>query len=139
MDVDPTGGVVVMTRFECTTVRRLLTVIAMHWRVKRDVRRHARGFVAVRMLVQFRQRVVISLSIWQDLDSVYSMGDIPRHVTAARLPASLKIRTAAGVFCYAGDWRRVMFGGTGGHGSPLRPIGDRPSSTDEAEQDDAKG
>jgi len=138
MHVDPAGGVVVMTRFECPTIRRLLSVVLLHWRVKRDVHRKARGLVAVRMIVVPSERMVTSISIWRDLDSVYSMGDVRRHVTAARLAGSWNVRTANGVFCYVGDWRRVMFGGAGGAGSPLQPVSAMRGPIDTSD-DDKKG
>jgi hypothetical protein len=86
-----------------------------HVRLKLDVRRQARGFVGVKMLIDWRRRTLLSISLWKDLDSVYSMGSVPRHVAAARIPMGLGIETTCGVFCFVGDWRRVMFQ------SPVQP------------------
>jgi len=124
MEIDPAGGQVVVTRFECTALIGMLAIIALHLRVKRDVRRHARGFLGIRLLIDWRRRTILSISLWRDLASVYSMGDVPRHVEAARLPGQLGAATSCGVFCFAGDWRRVMFGGQVEVRSPLRPLSD---------------
>jgi hypothetical protein len=99
----------VVTRFECGTLTNLMIMLVVHARIKRDVRRHGGGLIAVKALVDWRSRVLLSVSLWPTIESVYSMGDVPRHVVAARLPRRLGVRTNCGVFCYAGDWRRVMF------------------------------
>jgi hypothetical protein len=117
---------VVVTRFECGTLPKLLAMLILHRRVKRSVRRRARGLIAVRTVVDRRQRTMLSVSLWQDLDSVYSMGNVPHHVAAARVPGSLGVRTASGVFCFVGDWRRVMFRSPSVPRSPLHPL---PSDT----------
>lgn len=117
-----TGGQVVVTRFECGTLRGLLAIIALHLRLKVDVRRRARGYLGVRTLVDWRHRTLLSVSLWQDLDSVYSMGMVPRHVSAVRVPGLLGVRTTCGVFCFVGDWRRVMFGSAAEPRSPMYPI-----------------
>ena len=91
------------------TLVRLLTLLVVHRRIARDVRRQAEGFLGVRTIVDWRRRSFLSMSVWTGLDSVYSMGAVQRHVTAARLPAQLGVDTVCGVFCFIGDWRRVMF------------------------------
>lgn len=121
IEPDITGGQVVVTRFECGTRRNLCWLLAMHARVKRDVRRHGNGLVGVKMLIDWRRRTLYSISLWRDLDSVYSMGNVPRHVTAARVPRVLGVETTCGVFCYVGDWRRVMFRSPSPPVSPLHP------------------
>jgi len=50
-----------------------------------------------------------SISIWQNLQDIYQMGEVQRHVLAARVPVRLGVRTQSGVFTYVGDWRRVLF------------------------------
>lgn len=131
LEADPDGGQVVVTRFESRSLAGLLTILLLHLRLKYDVRRQARGFVTVKIHLDWRHRTLLSISLWRDLDSVYSMGDVPRHVSAVRLPGGLGVETACGVFCYMGDWRRVMFGGTPTSGSPLRPLRDHPRPTDD--------
>jgi hypothetical protein len=121
IETDPAGGQVVVTRFECGTVRNVLAILVLHARLKLDVRRQARGFVGIRLLVDWRRRTILSISLWRDLESVYSMGDVPRHVAATRLPRGLGVDTTCGVFCFIGDWRRVMFRGPSTAGSPLHP------------------
>lgn len=121
--MDPSGGQVVVTRFECASLFRLLVVLALHVRTKRDVRRRATGFLGAKYLVDWRRRTVLNISLWLDLQSIYSMGDVPRHVTAAHLPPRIGVQTTCGVFCFAGDWRRVMFD-TEWHDprTPLQPL-----------------
>jgi hypothetical protein len=113
------GGQVVVTRFDCRTVLNLLYLLIVHLRLKRDVRRQADGFVGVRTIVDWRRRSFLSISVWVDLDSVYTMGAVPRHVAAARLPGHLGVATTCGVFCFVGDWRRVMFRSPVASHSPL--------------------
>lgn len=110
-----------VTRFECETLGRLIVMLVVHARVKRDVRRQGGGLIGSRTLVDWRRRVLLSISLWPSIESVYSMGNVRRHVIAARLPGRLGVRTACGVFCYAGDWRRVMFRAPAESRSPIVP------------------
>lgn len=119
IEPDITGGQVVVTRFECGTLRKLFWILAMHARVKIDVRRQSTGFVGVKALIDWRRRTVYSITLWRDLDSVYSMGNVPRHVSAARVPRVMGVETTCGIFCYVGDWRRVMFRSPSPPRSPL--------------------
>ena len=121
-ELHPEGGQVMVTRFECGTVAKLLYMILLHLRIKRDVRRAGNGLIGSRVVVDWRRRVMLSISLWPDIDSVYSMGSVPRHVTAARIPGRLGIRTTCGVFCFAGDWRRVMFGSPTEPRTPFLPV-----------------
>jgi len=110
-----------VTRFECPNLFAMFVVVFMHGRVKRQVARLASGYLGAVMLRDWRRRTVLSVSLWRDLESVYSMGDVPRHIHAARVPARFGIQTRAGAFCYAGDWQRVMFGAGQPKASPLEP------------------
>jgi hypothetical protein len=121
-EVDPDGGQVVVTRFECPHLLSVILLLFLHRRVKRGVRRHARGYVGVKLLVDWRRKVVLSVSVWKDIESVYSMGRVDRHITATRIPARIGVRTASGIYCYVGDWRRVMFRSEVYGGSPLQPV-----------------
>lgn len=118
----PEGGQVVVTRFECGGLLQLAYLCALHMKVKREVRRHARGLVASRALVDWRRHTLVSVTLWDDLDSVYSMGAVHAHIAASRLPPRMGVRTACGIFCFVGDWRRVMFGAPHVGRSPLRPL-----------------
>jgi hypothetical protein len=130
---DPAGGQVVVTRFECPTVLAMLAILLLHVRLKRDVRRSATGYLGGSVLRDWRRRTVLNVSLWRDLDSVYSMGKVPRHVQAARVPAKLGVITSCGVFCYVGEWTRVMFGSPVWSTSPLHPrepaVDTNPSTT----------
>lgn len=122
LEPDVAGGQVVVTRFECGSLLKLAVLLFFHLKLKMDVRRKATGYVGVRTLVDWRHRTFLSISLWKDLDSVYSMGSVPRHVAAARIPGGMRIRTTCGVFCYVGDWRRVMFQSPVPQHSPLYPL-----------------
>lgn len=117
--LDPGRGQAMITRFECPSLRAMVIIVFVHGRIKRQVSRLAEGYLGAAMLRDWRTRTVLSVSLWSDLDSVYSMGNVPRHVSGSRLPARLGVRTRAGVFSYAGDWRQVMFGAGEAKPSPL--------------------
>jgi hypothetical protein len=110
-----------ITRFECPSLPAMLVVVLLHQWIKRQVARRACGYLGATMLRDWRTRTVLSVSLWRDLDSVYSMGDLPRHIQASRLPARLGIHTRAGAFSYTGDWRQVMFNAGQPNPSPLEP------------------
>lgn len=126
---DANAGQVVVTRFECPSLIVLLRLRVLHARVARGVRQDATGFLGVRTIVDWRRRVMLSISLWEDLDSVYSMGDVPRHILAARAPGRFGVRTASGVFTFTGDWRHVMFRSAMPGISPLHRLPDEPSTT----------
>jgi hypothetical protein len=123
----PEGGHIVVTRFECGSLSALLAVRITHARLKRHVRRRARGFLGVTAITDWRRRTMLSISLWQDLDSIYSMGNVPQHVAAARLPHRLGVSTTSGIFYLVGDWRRVMFRSDVTTRSPLRPVTQEPT------------
>lgn len=108
-----------VTRFECPNLSVMVVIVLLHQWIKLQVAKRADGYLGATMLRDWRTRTMLSVSLWRDIDSVYSMGNVPRHIHASRLPARLGIRTRAGVFCYAGDWRRVMFGAGQPKPSPL--------------------
>lgn len=110
----------IVTRFECPGLVALAYLAVLHWRVKREVRKVADGLVAARAVVDWRRRTLLSVTLWSDLNSVYAMGNVAAHVAASRVPARLGVRTRCGVFCFAGDWRRVMFHGQVSPGTPLK-------------------
>jgi len=133
LELVPGGGQVVVTRFECRTLAALIAIRFTHSKLKRDVRRRASGFLGVRTIIDWRARTMLSISAWQSLDDIYSMGNVPGHVAASRLPAHLGVATSCGIFYLVGDWRRVMFGGDVATRSPLHPLaaGPQPSSSAE--------
>jgi len=118
---DPRGQVVV-TRFECPSRWRLLLILARHFRVKREVRRVAEGYLGGTTLIQWKQRTLLSFSLWRQLDSVYDMGKSNRHIVASRVPARLEVSTACGIYAYSGDWRQLMFGTSVAASEPLFAI-----------------
>jgi len=102
-------GQVVITRFECRNLRQVYTVVLLHYRVKKGVRRAASGYVGGTFIIDWRRRTVLSLSVWTNLPSIYSMGDVPEHIQAVRIPRRIGVRTRCGVYGYSGDWRNVLF------------------------------
>lgn len=119
---DPSSGQIVVTRFECAGVFHLIRLLLLHRRIKRDVCRTATGFIGAKALVDWSTRTVLSITLWKDLDSIYSMGNVARHIQAAKRKSQLGITTSSGVFCYVGDWRRVMFGSGEPNPTPFQPI-----------------
>jgi hypothetical protein len=121
-DLDPSGGQVVVTRFECPNRLALLRLIILHSRVKRAVRRQARGYLGAKALVDWRRRSLLSVSLWDDIESIYSMGNVRAHIVATRRPGKMGIDTASGVYCFVGDWRRVLFRSDCPTRSPMQPF-----------------
>jgi len=122
LQLEPDGGQVVVTRFECPSLRTLVIIRLRHGALKRHVRRKADGFIAVRTVVDWRRRTMLSISLWRSLDSIYAMGNVRQHVAAARLPRLLGVATTCGIYYLVGDWRRVMFRGAATTRSPLYPL-----------------
>ncbi|MFI7080550.1 hypothetical protein ACIBO1_24925 [Micromonospora sp. NPDC049903] len=100
----------------------LLFLVALHGHIKRDVRRLAPGLVSSHGTVLWRQRTLLSISVWRDLDSVYGIGSVQRHTYATRVPIRLGVATSSGVFTFTGDSRRVLFGSQVPPRSPLSPL-----------------
>jgi hypothetical protein len=103
-------GQVVITRFDCRTVRKLVRILALHYRVKPQVRRRVDGYLGSKTVVLWRQRTVLSISLWRDLSSIYQMGNVSRHILATRVPGQLGVTTLCGIYAYNGDWKYLMFG-----------------------------
>jgi len=129
LEPQPDGGQVVITRFECPNLPVLVYLLVLHRKVRRAVRDVADGFVTVQTFVDWRTRTLLSISVWKDLASVYSMGNVTLHIAATRVPCRLGVRTSSGVYCYVGDWRRVLFRHDRAPRSPLRPVGPDESLT----------
>lgn len=115
---DPRGQVVI-TRFECRTLANLVTVLLLHIRIKRAVRRVAAGFLGATPVVLWRSRTVLSVTLWTDLESIYAMGGVDRHITAARAPSKLGIATSSGIYPFGGDWKNLLFGAAVAEFDPL--------------------
>jgi hypothetical protein len=97
----------------------MFVLLLVHRRIKRQVADRAQGYLGAATVRDWRHRVLLSISLWENLDSVYSMGSVPRHVEAARLPSRIGVTTKAGAFSYAGDWRRLMYDVPAPDNSPL--------------------
>jgi hypothetical protein len=119
---EPGGGHVVVTRFECPNLAVLLYLLLLHARVRRDASRQASGLIASRAAVLWRRRTLFSITLWRNLDSIYTIGSVPRHTAATRLPRRFGVSTSSGVFTFTGDARRVLFGSPVESRSPLLPL-----------------
>lgn len=104
------GGAVVVTAFACRTRRDVLLVWWWHHRLKPAVQARVSGFLGVRLYIDWRRRLVRSVSLWTDPAHLYDMGEVREHVAITRLPRRRGIRTSCGVYTFGGDWRTVMFG-----------------------------
>jgi hypothetical protein len=107
----------------------LVAIWVMHLRLKRAVRARTTGFVDAKALVLWRQRTLLNISLWRDVPSIATMGRVPGHVNAARLPSRLGVATAGCVYPSAGDWREVLFGIDVATRSPLAPL--KPRDADD--------
>jgi hypothetical protein len=106
---DPRSQVVI-TRFECPGRLALLRVFLRHKRVKQDVRSLVPGYLGGTTLILWKQRTLLSFSLWARLDDVYGMGKVDSHILASRVPHRLGVKTSCGIYAYSGDWRQLMFG-----------------------------
>jgi hypothetical protein len=52
---------------------------------------------------------MFSVSLWRDIDAIYDMGEVTRHVAAAHIPRRMGIKTRCGIYTFTGDWRRLLF------------------------------
>lgn len=112
---DDTSGQIIVTRFECPTLRSLLTLRLLHVFLRYYVRRDAEGFLGIRLLTDWRDRTILSISLWEDLSSVYTIGNVRRHIFAVRVVRQLRVRTGCGIFSSLGDCQHVMFRGNSRH------------------------
>jgi hypothetical protein len=100
---------VVVTWFDCRTIRNVLRILVLHYLVKPEVRREADGYLGGKTIVAWRRRAVLSISMWRDLPSLYQMGKVDRHIRAARVPARLGVTTSCGIYTYRDEWKHLMF------------------------------
>jgi len=103
------GGSVVVTRFSARSLPRLLYLLALHLSLKRDVLSSCPGCVGAAPIVDWRSRTMFSVSLWRDIDAIYDMGEVTRHVAASRIPRGMGIKTRCGIYTFTGDWRRLLF------------------------------
>lgn len=113
------GGVVAVTRFSGASRLQKLALLLLHHRIAREVSRLCPGFIGASHLTNWAGGAFFSITMWRDLDSVYGMGEVTRHIRATRLPIKMGLRTRCGVFAYEGDWKTVMFGAAVETTSPL--------------------
>jgi hypothetical protein len=104
------GGAVVVTMFDCGSRWNIVLIWLLHRRIRSRVRARARGFLDIRLYIDWRRRIVRSVSLWADPPSVYNIGDVPEHVAVTRIPPRLGIQTSCGMYTYEGACSAVMFG-----------------------------
>ena len=101
--------VVVVTEFECDSLRACLGVWWRFVRGTRAITRVASGMTFSTTTVSWRYRRVVSVSGWEATESVYSLGWSRRHTAAVRWAIRRDgIRTRSVLFESAGDWRHVL-------------------------------
>ena len=88
-----------------------------------------------RLATALRQLAPASIAGWIGLDGEGTGASIARTaagveaaaavgllVPEVQVPNGLGVQTSAGIFCYVGDWRRVMFNSEVAAHPPLRPL-----------------
>ncbi len=113
------GGVVVVTRFRSPNRRQLLRVIWLHRGLRRRCKRELEKLIDVKLCISWRERTILSVSLWSVADGPFAMGEVEAHVRATRMPAQKGMSTSCGMFTYAGEWRHLMFGTPHESKSPL--------------------
>jgi hypothetical protein len=78
------GGHLSVTRFECPTRATVIILCCLNSYVKREVLRKASGCLGITTLTDWRSRMLYSISMWRDIEDIYRMGDVHRHVLASR-------------------------------------------------------
>jgi len=122
--LDPAGGVLVVTRFDCDTLPRLFFMRVVHLVLSRRIARTLGGsLLFVSTFTEVRARRVISVTAFAGLEDLYRMGTVSEHIRGAKIVARRGYRTSAGIFPYGGDWRRIMFDSPGHSPSPLHDYG----------------
>jgi hypothetical protein len=122
--LDPAGGVLVVTRFDCDTLPRLVYLRLVHLVLSRRIRRAlGETLLFVSTFTELRTRRVTSVTAFARLEDLYRMGTVGDHIKGAKLVARKRFRTSAGLFPYAGDWRHVMFDSAAHSPSPLHAYG----------------
>lgn len=109
----------VITRFECPNKRTVLEILWLHFLLRRRCRRALRSLIDVKAHASWRQRLVLSVSLWSEPTGVLGMGAINEHVRLSRFPSKRGIATSCGVFTFSDDWRNLMFGANAVARSPL--------------------
>lgn len=114
------NSVVAVTAFYCHSRLDVLIIWFMHHRLKRAISAASPDFLGVQLYIDWRQRLVRSVSLWAKGTGLYDMGKVQQHVAATRLPGQRGITTSCGVYTYGGDWRHVMFGDGYASAPPLQ-------------------
>lgn|SRR5690606_8771049 len=105
------GGAVVITLFACRTRRDVLLLWWLHFRLKPVIQARTRGLLGVRLYIDWRQRLVRTVTLWSNPAYVYDMGEVREHVAATRIPRGRAIRTTCAIYTYEGECMAAMFGG----------------------------
>jgi hypothetical protein len=102
-------AVVVVTEFACANRAGYL---GLWWRFRVHTRRivaMASGLTMNGLTTNWRQRRIVSVSCWESVHSVHSLGFSRHHVDTVRWAMRRgDIRTRSVVFESAGDWRSVL-------------------------------
>ena len=115
------GGAVVVTLFACRTRWDMLLIWWLHFRLKPAIRARAPGFLGVRLYLDWRQRLVRSVTLWSSPARVYGIGEVREHAAATRIPRRRRIRTACAIYTSEGECLAAMFGGKPRQGPDTLP------------------
>lgn len=120
--MEPPKHVIVDTMFSCATRSQLCVILALHIKLRREIRKDVDGLRFSTTTVLWRRLEVHNISLWDRLESVYSMGASGAHVRYTQIPSRLGVATACHVFSDVGPWQDVMFP----HSSvPVEPAGEQ--------------
>lgn len=101
---------VVVTAFVCPNRIAWLRILFEHLSIKRRLRASDIGGLALTTLVvSWRSKRILNISIWESKDAIYNMNGWPEHIKAAHLPPRLRVRTWCIVYETEGNWRDVLF------------------------------
>ncbi len=100
--------IAVCVRFQCDKRRHLLHLRLRAWRIEREVKRTRAAYVTGKTRLRWRERELISLSIWSDQASMFSMGGCARHIDAAHYALNHGVRFQSDIMDTVGSWSQVM-------------------------------
>ncbi len=125
-------AVVVVTEFACASRAGFLGLWLRFLVHTRGIVAMASGLTMNGLTTDWRQRRIVSVSCWESVHSVHSLGFSRRHVDTVRWAMRRgDIRTRSVVFESAGDWRGVLrrdaYPSTTGATRGAQPVGEMRS------------
>lgn len=108
MTMPPQPGALVLTTFRCRNLLSFFTFMLLHWRLKRDVRTQAEGFLGVTLYSDRSRRLHRSISLWRDPSCVMSMGSVKRHIFAVHQANQWIDESSCVIYSNPEDWRKLL-------------------------------